>query len=155
MIDRHGGSTPPLSSFLLYQSQSEDGKTRIQCRFQDESLWLTQALMAELFQTSVANINLHLKSIYEEGELSEGPTIKSYLIVRPEGERQVSRTVLHYSLPVILAVGYRVRSHRGTQFRQWATNPLTSRPFRTKPAARPPTPEKYKNPHAHLQRMRQ
>ena len=82
---------------------------------------MTQIQIAELFQTTVPNINLHLKTIYEERELDEGATIKSYLIVRQEGSREVSRDVLHYSLPAILAVGYRVRSHRGTQFRQWAT----------------------------------
>lgn len=104
---------------LLYQT--EDGRTRIQCRFEDETIWLTQIQLAELFQTSVPNINLHLKAIYAEGELTEEATIKSYLIVRSEGARQVTRPVLHYKLEAILAVGYRVRSHRGTQFRQWAT----------------------------------
>jgi hypothetical protein len=115
--------TSPQSSIILYQT--EDGRTRIECRFEDETIWLTQAQLAELFQTSIPNINLHLKAIYAEGELSEGATIKSYLIVRSEGSRQVSREVLHYSLPAILAVGYRVRSRRGTQFRQWATTRLT------------------------------
>ena len=81
--------------------------------------------MAELFQTTVPNVNIHMKSIYEEGEQNEQATIKSYLIVRSEGPRQVTRQVLHYSLPAILAVGYRVRSSRGTQFRQWATARLT------------------------------
>src|SRR5712691_1953403 len=113
----------PQSSIVLYQT--EDGRTRIQCRFENETIWLTQALIAELFQTSIPNINLHLKAIYAEGELTEAATIKSYLIVRSEGARQVSREVLHYSLPAILAVGYRVRSHRGTQFRQWATARLS------------------------------
>ena len=113
----------PQSSIVLYQT--EDGRTRIQCRFDAETLWLTQVQIAELFQTSVPNINLHLKAIYADGELTEAATIKSYLIVRTEGVRPVSRDVLHYSLPVILAVGYRVRSHRGTQFRQWATARLT------------------------------
>ncbi len=114
---------PPKSSLILYQS--EDGRTRVQCRFEDETLWLTQVQLSELFQTSVPNINLHLKAIYAESELAEGPTIKSHLIVRSEGPREVSRQVLHYSLPVILAVGFRVRSHRGTQFRQWATARLS------------------------------
>ena len=113
----------PQSSIVLYQT--EDGRTRIQCRFEEETIWLTQALMSELFQTSIPNINLHLKAIYAEGELDEAATIKDYLIVQNEGTRQVSRDVKHYSLPVILAVGYRVRSHRGTQFRQWATARLT------------------------------
>ncbi|MHC9063494.1 virulence RhuM family protein [Nitrospira sp. CMX1] len=115
--------TPPQTSILLYQT--EDGRTRIQCRFEDETIWLSQAQIGELFQTTVANINLHLKAIYAEGELAEAATIKPYLIVRREGVRQVSREVLHYSLPAILAVGYRVRSHRGTQFRQWATARLS------------------------------
>jgi hypothetical protein len=107
------------SEFILYQT--EDGRTRIQCRLDDETLWLTQIQIAELFQTTVPNINLHLKAIYAEGELVAEATIKSHLIVRLEGSRQVSRPVLHYSLPVILAIGFRVRSLRGTQFRQWAT----------------------------------
>ena len=110
---------PSQSSLILYQT--EDGQTRVQCRFEQETIWLTQAQMAELFQTSVPNINLHLKAIYAEAELAAGATIKSHLTVRSEGSRQVSRPVLHYSLPAILAVGFRVRSHRGTQFRQWAT----------------------------------
>ncbi|MGN6183678.1 MAG: virulence RhuM family protein [Thermoanaerobaculia bacterium] len=104
---------------ILYRT--EDGRTRIECRFEDETIWLSQLQLAELFQTTVANINLHLKSIYEDGEADAQATIKSYLIVRSEGDRQVSREVLHYSLPAILSVGYRVRSPRGTQFRQWAT----------------------------------
>lgn len=112
----------PGSSLVLYQT--EDGQTRIQCRFENENLWLTQIQMGELFQTSVPNINLHLKAIYADGELTEAATIKNYLIVRPEGRRQVSRRVLHYNLPAILAVGFRVRSHRGTQFRQWAIGRL-------------------------------
>ena len=107
------------SGILLYQT--EDGRTRIQCRLENETIWLTQIQLAELFQTSVPNINLHLKAIYAEGDLTEEATIKSYLIVRSEGARQVTRPVLHYKLEAILAVGYRVRSHRGTQFRQWAT----------------------------------
>lgn len=110
---------PPGSSLLLYQT--EDGQTRVQCRFEYETIWLTQLQLAELFQTSVQNINLHLKQIYAEGELAAEATIKSYLIVRTEGARQVTRLVAHHSLPAILAVGFRVRSQRGTQFRQWAT----------------------------------
>ena len=113
-------SDEPLSQSELILYQTEDGRIRIQCRFENETLWLTQVQMAELFQTSVPNINLHLKAIYAERELVEVATIKSYLIVRTEGPRQVSRPVLHYSLPAILAVGFRVRSPRGTQFRQWA-----------------------------------
>jgi len=111
------------SSIILYQT--EDGRTLIQCRFENETIWLTQALIAELFQVTPQNVTLHLKAIYAEGELEEAATCKEYLQVRTEGGRRISRTLKHYSLPVILAVGYRVRSHRGTQFRQWATARLT------------------------------
>ena len=110
---------PPQSSIILYRT--EDGRTRIQCRFENETIWLTQALLAELFQKDVRTINEHLVNIFEEGELSREATIRKFRIVRLEGTREVAREVEHYSLPVILAVGYRVRSHRGTQFRQWAT----------------------------------
>ena len=104
---------------LLYQT--EDGRTRIQCRLEDETIWLTQAQIAELFQTTPQNVTLHLKSIFAEGELAEETTCKDYLQVRDEGKRAVTRRLRHYRLEAILAVGYRVRSHRGTQFRQWAT----------------------------------
>ncbi|GMW00926.1 MAG: toxin Fic [Candidatus Hydrogenedentota bacterium] len=107
---------------LLYQT--DDGRTRVECRFADETLWLSQAGMAELFQTTPQNITLHLKSLYEEGEIEESATCKHYLQVRTEGQREVRRTVRHYNLDAILAVGYRVRSSRGTQFRQWATERL-------------------------------
>ena len=117
------GDSARRSSLVLYQT--EDGRTRIQCRFEDETIWLSQAQLAELFQTSVPNISIHLKAIYAEEELTESATIKSHLIVRTEGGREVSRQVRHYSLPAILAVGFRVRSPRGTQFRQWATARLT------------------------------
>ncbi len=110
---------PPQSSLILYQT--EDGRTRIQCRFENETVWLTQALMAELFQKDVRTINEHLGNIFEEGELSREATIRKFRIVRLEGMREVAREVEHYNLAAILAVGYRVRSPRGTQFRQWAT----------------------------------
>lgn len=113
----------PESSLILYETP--DGRTRIECRFEGETLWLTQALMAELFQVSVPTINEHLKSVLAEGEVSPGGTIRKLRIVRTEGTREVSREIEHYSLPVILAVGYRVRGQRGTQFRQWATARLS------------------------------
>jgi len=113
----------PQSELVLYQT--EDGRTRIQCRFENETIWLTQAQMAELFQTTPQNVTLHLKSIFEDGELQEEATCKDYLQVRIEGKREVSRLLRHYCLEVILAVGFRVRSHRGTQFRQWATARLS------------------------------
>jgi hypothetical protein len=115
--------TPPQSSIILYQT--EDGRTRIQCRFENDTIWLTQAQLAELFQVTVPTVNEHLKGIYIEGELTAGATIRKFRIVRSEGARQVTREIEHYSLPAILAVGYRVRSHRGTQFRQWATARLS------------------------------
>jgi len=113
----------PTSELLLYQT--EDGRTRIECRFEDESVWLTQALMAQLFDIGVGTVNHHLKEIYAEGELSAEATIRRHRIVRTEGNRTVSREIEHYSLEAILAVGFRVRSHRGTQFRQWASARLT------------------------------
>ena len=110
------------AEFLLYET--EDGRTRVECRFVDDSLWLSQALMAELFQVSVPTINEHLKTLYSEGEIQEEATIRRFRIVRQEGARQVNRQIEHYSLEAILAVGYRVRSPRGTQFRRWATERL-------------------------------
>jgi len=115
--------TQPGGEILLYQA--EDGRTRIECRFEDNTLWLSQTLMADLFQTTIPNINLHIKNILSEGELTEAATIKDHLIVRSEGARQVRRPVKYYSLDMIIAVGYRVRSHRGTAFRQWATARLS------------------------------
>ena len=113
---------PVRSQFMLYQT--EDGQTRIEVRLQDETVWMTQAAMAELYQTTPQNITTHLKAIYKEGELSESATCKEYLQVQQEGSRKVFRTRKFYDLPVIIAVGYRVRSHRGTQFRRWATERL-------------------------------
>jgi hypothetical protein len=121
-MDQPAEAIPP-SDLILYQT--EDGQTRIQCRFEDESLWLTQAQMAELFQTTPQNMTQHIKAIYEDGELAEDSTCKQFLQVRSEGTRQVKRQISHYSLPIILAVGFRVRSQRGTQFRQWANDRLS------------------------------
>jgi len=108
----------PQSEIILYQT--EDGRTRIQCRFENETIWLTQAQIAELFQTTPQNVTLHLKAIFAEAELEEAATCKDYLQVRSEGHREVSRNLRHYRLEAILAIGFRVRSTRGTQFRQWA-----------------------------------
>jgi hypothetical protein len=108
--------------FLLYET--EDGRTRVECRFVDDTLWLSQAGMAELFQTTPQNITLHLKGLYAEGEIISEATCKDGLQVRSEGGRQVRRLVKFYNLDAILAVGYRVRSPRGTQFRRWATERL-------------------------------
>jgi len=110
------------SEILIYQT--DDGQTRIQTLLQDETVWLTQAQMADLFTKSVPTINEHIKNIYEEGELSKGATIRNFRIVQTEGKREVSRDVNAYNLDIIISVGYRVKSHRGTQFRQWATQRL-------------------------------
>ena len=112
----------PEGQIVLYQTA--DGRQRIEVRLANNTVQLSQVLIAELYQTTVPNINLHIKNIYEEGELSEEATIKNYLIVRQEGTRQVTRPVKYYNLDMILAIGYRVRSHRGIQFRQWATERL-------------------------------
>jgi hypothetical protein len=116
-------SDTPKSELLLYQT--EDGRTRIECRFEGQTVWLTQAMLAELFQTTPQNITQHLREIYAEGELDEPATCKAFLQVRTEGARQVSRNLHFYNLEAILAVGFRVRSHRGTQFRKWANARLS------------------------------
>jgi hypothetical protein len=108
-----------MSDLILYTS--EDGKTRMNLRVDGERIWLTQAEIAELFQTTPQNVTTHIRSIYDEGELMEGATCKESLQVRSEGNRQVERSLKLYSLDLILAIGFRVRSPRGTQFRQWAT----------------------------------
>ena len=111
------------SEVVLYQA--EDGRTRIDVRLENETAWLTQRMIAELFHTSVPNINQHITAIYDEKELLPEATIKKYLIVQTEGNREVSRQLDHYNLDVIIAVGYRVKSAIATQFRQWALNTKT------------------------------
>ena len=108
---------PPTGEIILYPT--EDGRTRVECRFAGESVWLTQALMAELYGKDTRTINGHLQNLFEERELDPGATIRKFRIVRREGEREVVRLIDHYGLDAILAVGYRVRSERGTQFRRW------------------------------------
>lgn len=114
---------PRKSHFLVYQA--EDGTLKIDVRLEDESVWLTQSLMAELFQTSQQNISHHIRAIYEEGELLPEATHKKYLSVRQEGVRQVQRELEYYNLDMIISVGYRVKSHLATRFRIWATQRLT------------------------------
>jgi len=110
------------SEILIYQTP--DGKTKIDVRAEDETVWLNQNQLAELFQTSKQNISLHVRNVYEEGELPEQGTVKEYLTVQKEGSRQVKRKVQYYNLDVIISVGYRVKSHVGTHFRIWATQRL-------------------------------
>jgi hypothetical protein len=132
--------TPPKSEIVLYQT--EDGRARVECRFENETIWLSLNQMAELFQTTKQNVSLHIQNIFEEGELQRGVTVKESLTVQPagklqtpatirkfrivqlEGARSVEREVEFYNLDVIISVGYRVKSHRGTQFRIWATQRL-------------------------------
>ena len=118
--DKPTPAEPAGGQILIYR----DGSLSLQVRLDGRTVWLTQKQLAELYQTTVPNINQHLKTVYEEGELAADATIKQYSIVQTEGSRNVRRQVEHYSLDVILAVGYRVRSARGTQFRQWATSRL-------------------------------
>ena len=115
-------SAPTTGQLLIYQT--EDGRLKVEARLNDETLWLTQPQMAELFQTSQQNVSLHLQNIFEEGELQREATHKEFLSVRREGARQVSRKVDHYSLDAILSVGYRVKSAVATRFRIWATQRL-------------------------------
>ena len=114
---------PSKGQFLIYQA--DNGDLKLNVRFEDESVWLTQQLMAELFQTTQQNISLHIQNIYNEGELHPDATHKKYLSVRSEGNREVKRLVDYYNLDMIISVGYRIKSHVATRFRIWATQKLT------------------------------
>ena len=107
------------SQFLIYIS--ENGNTKIDVRFENETVWLTQIQIADLFQTTKQNISLHINNIFKEEELEENSTVKDYLTVQQEGKREVKRAVKHYNLDMIISVGYRVKSKLATRFRQWAT----------------------------------
>lgn len=122
MTDDSKSLVPAAGEFLVYVG--DDGATRVHVRLAEGTVWLTQKLIAELYGVSVPTINEHLTGIYETNELDPGATIRKFRIVRTEGNRSVSRLVDHYSLPAIIAVGYRVRSTQGTRFRQWATATL-------------------------------
>lgn len=108
--------------FLVFKVQEKD--KGIQVRYENENLWMTQKAMAELFDTGIDNINVHLRNIYNEGELEEDSTIEENSIVQDEGNRKVRRTIKFYNLDVIISVGYRINSLRATQFRRWATKVL-------------------------------
>ncbi|MFT6908084.1 MAG: hypothetical protein ACJAS1_004772, partial [Oleiphilaceae bacterium] len=112
----------PNGEFLFFTTA--DGQTRVECRFESDTLWLTQASIAELYQVTPQAITQHVKAIFEEGELVQNLTCKHYLQVQIEGGRSVERNKLHYNLSMIIAIGYRVRSNRGSQFRRWATQTL-------------------------------
>lgn len=113
-----------MSENPLIIYQTEDGKTRLECRFQEESLWLSLNQIADLFERDKSVISKHLKNIYEDGELIENRTVAQYATVQKEGSREVERSITHYNLEAIFAVGYRVRSARGAQFRNWASSLL-------------------------------
>ena len=112
----------PDNQIAFYQSQ--DGSVNIEVLYANENIWLTQKKMAELFDCSTDNISLHLKNIYKEKELDQNSTTEDFSVVQKEGDREVLRTLTFYNLEAIIAVGYRVKSERGTQFRQWATGIL-------------------------------
>ena len=107
---------------IIYQS--EDGKTQLDVKLEGETVWLTQAQMVELFQTSKQNVSLHINNIYKEGELEKEATVKDYLTVQSEGARTIHRRVKYYNLDMIISVGYRVNTKRGIRFRQWANSVL-------------------------------
>jgi hypothetical protein len=108
---------------LIYQT--EDGRTKIDVFFEDETIWLNQKQISQLYQKGVNTINEHIKHIYDDGELEQNATIRNFRIVQNEGNRNVTRNVDYYNLDMILAIGYRVRSHVGNQFRRWASAILT------------------------------
>ena len=110
------------AEFLIFTSQ--EGKTSIEARYEDETIWLTQKLMSELFEVNVRTINEHLKNIYNKNELTAQATVRNFRIVQIEGKREVTRNIDFYNLEAIISVGYRVNSIRATQFRQWATKVL-------------------------------
>ncbi len=116
---------PNKSELLIYKSES--GAIKLEVRFDRETVWLTQQQLAELFQTTVPNISMHLRNVFAEGELRPEATVQSFLTVRQEGTRRVSRKLEHYNLDAIISVGYRITSGVATQFRIWATQRLMER----------------------------
>ena len=110
------------NNIILYQDENEI--TRVSVRFADQDVWLTQKQLAEIYDTTVPNISMHIKNIYQDGELQQDGTIKEFLIVRQEGNRNVQRNVEHYNLDMIIALGYRVQSQVAVRFRRWATQRL-------------------------------
>lgn len=110
------------NNIIIYQDDNE--VTRVSVRFVDEDVWLTQAQLAEIYDTTQENISMHIANIYRDGELEENRTYKKFLLVRNEGSRQVKRNIDHYNLDMIIALGYRVQSQVATRFRRWATQRL-------------------------------
>ena len=122
MEAHQGNDDQSRGELLLYRS--EDGRIKLEVRLQNETVWLTQQMMAELFQTSVPNISMHVRNIYEEEELKPESTIKKFFTVRREGNREVRRELDFYNLDMVISVGYRVKSLIATRFRIWATQRL-------------------------------
>ena len=120
MADKIG--TDEYGEILIYQT--DDGQTNIEVKIEDDTVWLTQRQMSELFQTSRTNVVEHIKHIYEEGELDEISTCRNFRQVRKEGNREVTRQIPHYNLDMIISLGYRIKSVIATRFRQWATKRL-------------------------------
>ena len=114
--------TPQDEKVVVYETP--DGEMRVDVRLDQETVWLTQRQMSEVFQTSSDNVGLHLKNVFADGELEESATTEDFSVVQTEGKRQVRRALKHYNLDAIISVGYRVNSKRGVQFRQWATHTL-------------------------------
>ena len=110
------------NKILIYQD--DNGITKVNVRFSDEDVWLTQAQLAEIYDTTQENISMHIKNIYKDAELQEDRTYKDFLLVRQEGKRNVQRNIAHYNLDIIIALGYRVQSQVATRFRRWATERL-------------------------------
>jgi hypothetical protein len=110
------------NQLILYQT--EDGETRVQVMMQDETVWLTQKQLVELFQRDKSVISRHINNVFKEGELAREATVANFATVQQEGQRTITRDVEYYNLDVVISVGYRVKSHRGTQFRIWATKTL-------------------------------
>ena len=124
MADSKEALSLPATSQQIQLFTSDDGQAQLQVALEQDTLWLSQAQMGELFDTTPENVLMHLKNIFNDGELAEPATTKDFLVVRQEGARQVRRRIKHYSLDAIISVGYRVSSRRATQFRQWATRVL-------------------------------
>lgn len=109
-----------MSEIVIFEDEAHP----VEVRLEGETVWLTQKQMADLFGKDIRTVNEHIGNVYEEGELDREGTIRNFRIVRQEGKRQVQRAIEHYNLDVIISVGYRVKSHRGVRFRQWATRVL-------------------------------
>ena len=117
-------NNPSDETVVIYRSA--DSAVQLDVQLSEETVWLSQQQMASLFDSTVPNISIHIRNIYKEGELLKEATVKDFLIVQNEGGRKISRHVLFYNLDVIISVGYRVKSQRGVQFRQWATKVLNN-----------------------------